>query len=76
MNVEPKLRNLSPAQWVGGVTLSPEEAQQIAQLLPEGALKDALRATLARAVARAQELNDLDRSSLPERADTFGQRPF
>ena len=62
MNVEPKLRMHSPARWVGGITVTPEETKQIIRLLPEGALKGALQKMLREAEARAQELNDLDRS--------------
>jgi len=60
MNVEPKLNRESPARWVGAVTLMPEEAEQVVQLLPSGPLRGALRQTLDAARARATTLNEVD----------------
>ena len=62
MNVEPKLRKESPARWVGGVTLMPEEAEQVMELLPNGPLRGALQQTLEDAQARATMLNEVDRN--------------
>ena len=64
MNVEPKLRSESPAQWVGGVSLTPEEAEQIVHLLPKGPLRAKLQKTLEDARARATTLNELDRNGV------------
>jgi len=52
----------SPGKRVGCSTLTPEEGEQIIRLLPDGRPKDALETTLRQAKARAQDLNDLDRS--------------
>jgi hypothetical protein len=54
VNVEPKLRKQCPAQWVGGVTLIPEEAKQVVQLLPNGPLRGELQQTLEHARARGR----------------------
>ena len=64
MNAEPKLRHGSPARWVGGVTLMPEEAEQIVQLLPNGPLRVALQRALKDAQVRATTLNEVDRNGV------------
>jgi hypothetical protein len=62
MNVEPKLTQALPATWVGGVTLTAPEVEEVLRLLPEGPLRTRLQQTLRHAGERADELNRLDRS--------------
>jgi hypothetical protein len=58
----PKLSQELSATWVGGVTLTPTEVEEVF-FLPEGALQSSLQDTLERAQARTDKLNRLKHAS-------------
>jgi hypothetical protein len=65
MRVEPKFSDERPYRWIGCVTLTPEELEQIINALPPGdGRRLALREAWDNARARAAELNEVDRKGV------------